>query len=530
VCQFPCEWDATDAEKKWGWLKGYFKNPATLKKELAEKHKRWIEAVKTRTENRLKTAQGDLKTAQEAKKEKQTAAAEQQKKIAELAKQITAGEAQIKVHDKELTKLNKNHYAKPEDKEKAQKQLDDERKALDEKKTAKQQEQNALGEAGQQLEDLDVVINKLEAKIKDLDATLKAVPKAVEAADNDIKAAEVALKSPPANSDPEKSWKEFKAHMEALQWWDKVKPLASASVWHFHPLVFINHFKKCHWLSKEELKLIYKDTDISDLERYRTSLNKVMYKYGVSTPVRMAHFLGQGAQESGSVNEKLGSDGKPTVNGLTSMIEASNAPYRKGSQEPETNGYYKDPQDIYYTHIQSYAHSNGNIEQEDFRDKDGNPVTISGSNAEKYKAALKIDRTRSRSGDGIKFRGRGMKQLTGRYNYAMYWVYRGWLDKKSFNNPWWNSEEEKKRPPIINDPEKISIDPYNCIDAGGWYWTAGKTKTINETIGNAVEVTEAAIKDVTKAINGAATEDAPSFLKRRRAATNHADSVLNDKV
>lgn len=528
ICQFPSEWDATDADKKWGWLKEYFKNPAVRRKELAEKHKKWIDGVKTRSENLLKTAQSDIKLAQDEKKEKQVAAAELSKKIADLTKQEGAAEAKAKALEKEANQKKKN--AKPEDIANTHKQLDDTRQALDKNKEEKQQAKNGLADAEQQIREIDVAIQMLQSKIQGLEMTLKAAPKALESADSEIKAAEIAIKNPATNTDPEKSWQEFKAHMEALQWWDKVKPLPSSTVWHFHPLAFIDHFKKCHWLNKDELGLIYKDTNEEVREEYRVALNKIMFKYGVNTPVRISHFLGQGAQESGSVDEKLAKDGKPTVKGLTSMIEASNAPYREASQVEETNGYYKDPQDIYYTHVQNYDNRNGNIEAEELRDKDGNPVVISGTKDQKYQAALTIDRTRSRAGDGMKFRGRGMKQLTGRYNYAMYWVYRGWLDRKSFSNPWWNTDEQKKRAPVINDPERISTNPYNCVDTAGWYWIAGTSTPINERIGASNEVTASSIKDVTMAINGAATEGPPSYLGRRRAATNHADSILNDKA
>jgi hypothetical protein len=74
----------------------------------------------------------------------------------------------------------------------------------------------------------------------------------------------------------------------------------------------------------------------------------------------------------------------------------------------------------------------------------------------------------------MKFRGRGFKQLTGLSNYTQYWTFRGWLRVGvDYDESWWNPPrrptDPAKRPPQIADPQRISNNPFNCIDSGGQF-------------------------------------------------------------
>jgi predicted chitinase len=141
----------------------------------------------------------------------------------------------------------------------------------------------------------------------------------------------------------------------------------------------------------------------------------------------MTHFLGQGAHESAQLN---------------GMIERGNT---SGSRQPEVNGWYDNPAETYFN---MYRDRNGNIE----------------------------------SRDGIKFRGRGMKQLTGRSNYGYYWAYRGWIRQTSFSEPWW-SPARIDRAPAIENPQFAGNDAYTTIDAGGWYWESTPIRGLSNGLG-----------------------------------------------
>ncbi|WP_144410129.1 hypothetical protein [Chromobacterium vaccinii] len=56
----------------------------------------------------------------------------------------------------------------------------------------------------------------------------------------------------------------------------------------------------------------------------------------------------------------------------------------------------------------------------------------------------------------------------------------------------------KKRPAPIDDPQKITIDDYNCIDAGGFYLAFERPKSLKIMGQRGSE----AVRLITLAING----------------------------
>ena len=269
----------------------------------------------------------------------------------------------------------------------------------------------------------------------------------------------------------EDDYAKFKAHAEALCF--DSGSLASGRLWHFEPRAFIEHFRKCNWLSekdfvrtirktvknestlREEGKLIEK-TVIEYLNQAKEkssgviirpsemgkSLALIMRTYGANSTLRVAHFLSQIYCETGRLSEC-------EERGKDSYFD---------KYEPEFDLKHKNKNEL--------AKKLGN----------------------------------DQIGDGIKFKGRGIIQLTGRSNYKLYGTYKG--DGTKFVSP--------------DGAESLISSSYHCCDAGGFYWIQKQRMTVkNKKLVNwgALSIhywsdqgtSYAEVKAVTKCVNGGST-------------------------
>jgi hypothetical protein len=117
----------------------------------------------------------------------------------------------------------------------------------------------------------------------------------------------------------EQGYNDFLKYLKEIQFWDTTGLPAGQKLWFFHPLAFIRHFRKCGWLTLDELgatfprypfytqsgnprRAITTDNDIykmtAAIARQRVQnhvgpLNRCLRKYLGSNPKRIAMFLAQ---------------------------------------------------------------------------------------------------------------------------------------------------------------------------------------------------------------------------------------------
>jgi putative chitinase len=143
-------------------------------------------------------------------------------------------------------------------------------------------------------------------------------------------------------------------------------------------------------LTAEQLAKLFSKADNGYLQRVAAELNTDLKKYGLENRLRKAHFFAQVREESGASLQSTEESLAYSPQGLQTQFKY----FRTHKDEAETDGYAKDPKTGKITRSadqqaianNAYASRNGN----------GDAST----------------------GDGWKYRGRGLIQVTGRGNYA----------------------------------------------------------------------------------------------------------------
>lgn len=164
--------------------------------------------------------------------------------------------------------------------------------------------------------------------------------------------------------------------------------------------------------TKEILSTLMPKTDIGILDTYLPVLRVVLPTYGINTPLRMAHFIAQIMHESG--------DFRSTVENLNYSSTALRAVFGKYfNTEEMASEYHRQPEKIANV---VYANRMGNGDTE--------------------------------SGDGWRYRGRGLIQLTGKNNC------KACGDALGVN--------------LVDYPELLSDDPMVATYSACWYWSERK--------------------------------------------------------
>ena len=161
-------------------------------------------------------------------------------------------------------------------------------------------------------------------------------------------------------------------------------------------------------ISESQLQQMMPQASAENVAKYTPALNHQMSKYEINSPLRISHFIAQLAHESGSFR-----------------YSAENLNYRASALRAVFGKYFPDDE-----LAEAYARQPEKIANRVYANRMGN-----GDEA---------------SGDGWKYRGRGLIQLTGKDNYTNCGKGIG-LD-------------------LVGNPEQLATDAEAAVAASGWFW------------------------------------------------------------
>ncbi|MDW5417935.1 peptidoglycan DD-metalloendopeptidase family protein [Iodobacter sp. CM08] len=264
--------------------------------------------------------------------------------------------------------------------------------------------------------------------------------------------------------DPEQ-YENFIKLTTALCFWAEAGLGIAADHWHFHPKEFIGHFTKCGWLAEREILRCIPLTYQSN----RGNRNTPIIRNNITTAVAKTRITERNYVVFMKINRKYGLRKVRLAHFLAQVYQETGV--LKWAQELASGSEYENREDL------------------------GNTM----------------------AGDGIKFKGRGLIQLTGRANYAKYSDYKGLLANDRYT--------VEPRNVLISD------SPYESAETAGLYWISRNVRNSGINISRVADlgVEEAHVRSVTKNVNGA--EDALwTGLVARRSHLQVTKHVLLDGV
>ncbi|WP_341809236.1 calcium-binding protein [Xanthomonas oryzae pv. oryzicola] len=224
-------------------------------------------------------------------------------------------------------------------------------------------------------------------------------------------------------------WENEKQRIQSLQWWKDVagpvKLPADAKVYAFHPVGIISNFNTVTGgrVTAEMLRKIFPKAPIDRIKIVVEGINQNIEDCKLDKEERITHFFGQVRQEIG-----------PNMSFRESLMYDSDALFNSKL------GYYR-----------------GNRERSD-RDS-LNEEAIANNAYDDANRGAKYKLGNTQPGDGWRYRGRGLKQLTGRSNYRSFAAIHKklWGDLVDFET----------------DPDKVD-EPLYAVRSGLYFWVEHK--------------------------------------------------------
>ncbi|WP_431482939.1 hypothetical protein [Pseudomonas solani] len=246
------------------------------------------------------------------------------------------------------------------------------------------------------------------------------------------------------SSAPHKKWLAEKERIEKLSWWQEVAPSlalpADGQVWYLHPIGMIGSFGGLDFsFTLEVMRKLYPTLGVEryeDLQNIAEELNSQLVFYKLDTHLRRAHFFAQILQETG-LSLIMEEDLTYRVSALISKFSY----FRSNPDEANVHGFVV---------LQGKIKANGvAMGIDDFK------AIANGA----YGGREDLGNRGFSSGDGWKYRGRGLKHLTGRYNYQRFTE---WHQK---NSALWPSDDLD----FIESPDFLMSAKYAARSAA-YFW------------------------------------------------------------
>ncbi|MFK9081547.1 hypothetical protein [Pseudomonas neuropathica] len=266
-----------------------------------------------------------------------------------------------------------------------------------------------------------------------------------------------------SGSTPHLNWLAEKQRIAEMGWWKEVTEQVGLPSWgsayHFHPIGLMgvfncNRFK----FTLEVMKRIYPELSegrYGDLQKIADELNANMDFFKLDTPLRRTHFFAQIKQETGgdlSIDEKF-------VYEASALIDLFS--YFKNNPEDARRYGYKTKA--------------GKIKE------NGLPMTRSDYEAianGAYGGRTELGNRGISSGDGWKYRGRGLKQLTGLHNYT---AFQRW--HSAFSTHWPNDQVD-----FVANPDLL-IEMKYAVRSAASFWLSNKLYEVADK-GSAPEIVD----------------------------------------
>ena len=365
--------------------------------------------------------------------------------------------------------------------------------------------------------------------------------------------------------------------IKSLVWFDKSKlNLNNSTLWHFHPIQFTSHLNKFFKVvSFKQMKEILAYTDKgkkyhasdSSINKYHQHINEGFLRYGLTTRFEQAHFLSQLNTESGrliytveSYSKKFGAEGYfNPMDPFPENFFASNTVYNKDNDNKIE--YFKSKTALMPNSLRSwfttdvfekYKTKTDELKQnaKDIETKDKEIKAATSQDVKevktKEKAALEkqgaklkediekiIEAAESKfnswakkraerggndlAGDGMKYKGRGLIQLTWKNNYKAYAEHRVKMQQDSGITSVTDEYFDK----LV---DRLETDPAVSVDSAFYFWITDRLH------GGGVKrkdiMHNGKVKTVTRMVNGGS-----HGLDKRRESFKYAYEIFHlDKV